>query len=216
MDLKQITLLQQQKDPSKEKSRNSPTSNHIPNTENIIEFSDQELLEKFLDPATKHYAFNLIVKQYQKKLYWHVRRILLSHDDSNDVIQNAFIKVWHKLEDFRGESMLYTWLYRVTTNEALSFLKQKKRRFIISFSDVEHEMAETLSHDPLFTGDRIQLKLQQTILKLPTQQRLVFNMKYFDAMKYEEIASILGVSIGGLKATYHHAVKKISKYIMND
>ncbi len=178
-----------------------------------LEYTDKELFEKFLDEKTRHYAFNLLVNQYQQRLYWHIRRILLDHDDTNDVIQNVFIKVWKNFENFRQDSQLYTWLYRIATNEALTFLKQKKRRAFVSFSDVEYEMADSLNNDPLFTGDKIQLKLQQAILKLPPQQRLVFNMKYFDAMKYEKISEILGVTIGALKATYHHAVKKISKYV---
>ena len=177
------------------------------------EYSDEELIEKFLDINTRHLAFNYLVNQYQQRLYWHIRRILLDHDDSNDVIQNVFIKVWKNLENFRRDSLLYTWLYRIATNEALTFLKQKKRRFIISFSDVEYEMADSLSNDPLFTGDKIQAQLQKAILKLPPRQRLVFNMKYFDGLKYEEISEILGVTVGALKATYHHAVKKISKYV---
>ncbi len=177
------------------------------------EYSDKELLEKFFDVNTRHYAFNLLVNQYQQKLYWHIRRILLDHEDTNDVIQNVFIKVWKNLETFRQDSLLYTWLYRIATNEALTFLKLKKRRALVSFSDVEYEMAASLCNDPLFTGDKIQLKLQQAIIKLPPQQRLVFNMKYFEAMKYEEISEILGVTVGALKATYHHAVKKISKYV---
>ncbi len=177
------------------------------------EYSDKELFEKFLDEKTRHYAFNLLVNQFQQRLYWHIRRILLDHDDTNDVIQNVFIKVWKNFENFRQDSQLYTWLYRIATNESLTFLKQKKRRAFVSFSDVEYEMADSLNNDPLFTGDKIQLKLQQAILKLPPQQRIVFNMKYFDAMKYEEISEILGVTIGALKATYHHAVKKISKYV---
>lgn len=177
------------------------------------EYSDNEILEKFQDENSRHYAFNLLVVQYQQRLYWHVRRILLDHEDSNDVIQNVFIKVWHNLQNFRGDSQLYTWLYRIATNEALSFLKKKKRRYFLSFNDVENEMSDSLHNDPLFTGDKIELKLQEAILKLPPQQRLVFNMKYFDAMKYEEISEILGVTVGALKATYHHAVKKISKYV---
>ncbi len=177
------------------------------------EYSDKELFEKFLDEKTRHYAFNLLVNQFQQRLYWHIRRILLDHDDTNDVIQNVFIKVWKNFENFRQDSQLYTWLYRIATNESLTFLKQKKRRAFVSFSDVEYEMADSLNNDPLFTGDKIQLKLQQAILKLPPQQRIVFNMKYFDAMKYEEISEILGVTVGALKATYHHAVKKISKYV---
>ena len=139
----------------------------------------------------------------------------MDHDDSNDVIQNVFIKVWNNLEKFRQDSQLFTWLYKIATNEALTFLKLKKRRFLISFSDMEYEMADALDNDPLFTGDKIQAKLQQALLKLPPQQRIVFNMKYFDAMKYEQISEILGITVGALKAHYHHAVKKITKYVTN-
>jgi RNA polymerase sigma-70 factor (ECF subfamily) len=215
MDLKPSTLYQQPNVPLTEKNTNSPTPDNtsLPAQKSMNEFSDSELLEKFSDENTRHYAFNLLIRQYQQKLYWHIRRILLDHDDSNDVIQNVFIKVWNGLQNFRGDSQLYTWLYRIATNEALTFLKQKKRRALISFTNVEHEMASGLTHDPLFNGNQIQKKLQEAILKLPEQQRIVFNMKYFDGMKYEEIAEILNLSVGGLKATYHHAVKKITKYV---
>ena len=178
------------------------------------EFSDQELLEKFREEGSRHYAFNLLVKKYQQRLYWHIRRIVIDHDDSNDIIQNVFIKVWKALDGFRNDSQLYTWLYRTATNESITFLNSKKKRFTISFDDVEHELSHHLASDPLFTGDKIQLKLQQAILSLPPQQRLVFNMKYFDGLKYEQIAEILNTSVGGLKANYHHAVKKIEKYIL--
>ncbi len=177
------------------------------------QFSDQELLEKFREEGSRHYAFNLLVKKYQQRLYWHIRRIVIDHEDSNDIIQNVFIKVWKALDGFRNDSQLYTWLYRIATNESITFLNQKKKRFTISFNEVEHQLAEQLVSDPLFSGDKIQLKLQQAILTLPPQQRLVFNMKYFDGLKYEEIAEILNTSVGGLKANYHHAVKKIEKYI---
>lgn len=179
------------------------------------EFNDAELLEKFRSPETRHYGFNLLVRKYQRKIYWHVRRMVLDHDDANDVTQNIFIKAWQALDNFRADSQLYTWLYRIATNETITFLNQKKKRFFISFSNVEYEMGEKLEQDPLFTGDKIQLKLQKAILTLPPQQRLVFNMKYFDNMKYEEISEILGVSVGGLKASYHHAVKKIEKFLLN-
>lgn len=177
------------------------------------ELSDQELLEKFNDEGSKHYAFNLLVKKYQQRVYWHIRRIVIDHDDANDVVQNVFIKVWKSLANFRNDSQLFTWLYRIATNEAITFLNSKKKRFTIPFSDVEHELSEKLVSDPLFTGDKIELKLQQAILKLPPQQRIVFNMKYFDGLKYEEIAKILKISVGGLKANYHHAVKKIEKFL---
>jgi RNA polymerase sigma-70 factor (ECF subfamily) len=214
MDSKPTTLQPQPKNPSGEKSRNLPTPDGVPaGNHRMNEYDDKELLEKFSDESTRHYAFNLLVIQYQQRLYWHVRRILLEHEDANDVIQNVFIKVWYNLEKFRGDAQLYTWLYRIATNEALSFLKLKKRKNFLSFSDREYEISDSLGNDPLFTGDKIEKKLQEAIQRLPTQQRLVFNMKYFDGMKYEEIGEILGLTTGGLKATYHHAVKKITKYI---
>lgn len=177
------------------------------------EHTDIDLLRQFREESTRHYAFNMLVRKYQQRLYWHIRRIVIDHEDANDIIQNVFIKVWKSLINFREDSQLYTWLYRIATNESLTFLNQKKRRFAIPFSDVEHELSNSLSSDTYFSGEKIQLKLQQAVLKLPTQQRIVFNMKYYDGMKYEEISTILGVSVGGLKASYHHAVKKIEKYL---
>jgi RNA polymerase sigma factor (sigma-70 family) len=214
MDSTQSTSSQLPKEQLKEKklSSRTPEKNSL-SSDHKMDYSEQELIDKFQDENTRHYAFKLLVTQYQQRLYWHVRRILIDHDDANDVIQNVFIKVWNNLINFRGDSQLYTWLYRIATNEAITFLNQKKRRALISFSDVEYEMASKLNTENLFNGNQIQKKLQEAILKLPAQQRLVFNMKYFDAMKYEEIAEILGLSVGGLKATYHHAVKKITKYV---
>ena len=179
----------------------------------MTEYSDHELLEQFRKEESRSYAFNLLVRKYQQRLYWHVRKIVIDHDDANDVIQNTFIKVWKSLDGFREESQLYTWLYRIATNESISFLKQKKTKFFIPFGDVEGELSNHLTHDIYFSGDRIQLKLQQAVLKLPTQQRIIFNMKYFDGLKYEEIAEILNLTVGALKASYHHAVKKIEKQI---
>ncbi len=178
------------------------------------EFTDTEILSRFRNDETKHYAFNLLMQQYQQKVYWHIRRILIDHDDSNDVVQNVFIKVWRSLDNFREDSKLFTWIYRIATNEAITFLNQKKKRFLIPLVDVEKGLADSLHQDPLFTGDKIQLILQKAILGLPRQQRIVFNMKYFEGLKYEEISEILGVSVGALKATYHHAVKKIEKYVV--
>ncbi len=179
----------------------------------LDDYTDKELLEKFRDVETQHYAFNLLVKKYSKRVYWHVRKIVIDHDDTNDVVQNTFIKVWKNLADFREDSQLFTWLYRIATNEALSFLKQKKTKFLVPFGDVEYELSNSLTTDSNFSGDKIQLKLQRAILTLPEKQRLVFNMKYFDDLKYEEIAEILNLTVGGLKASYHHAVKKIEKYL---
>lgn len=181
-----------------------------------MEYNDKELLEKFRLEESRHYAFNLLVRKYQQKLYWHIRKIVIDHDDANDVIQNVFIKVWRSLDNFREDSQLFTWLYRIATNESITFLNKKRKRFFIPLIDVENEISSKLSNDSLFSGDQIQLKLQQAILKLPTQQRIIFNMKYFDNMKYEEISAILEVSVGGLKASYHHAVKKLEKLLTSN
>ncbi|TAH42939.1 MAG: RNA polymerase sigma factor [Bacteroidetes bacterium] len=179
----------------------------------MTEFTDIELLEQFRKEETKHYAFNLLVQQYQQKVYWHIRRILIDHDDTNDVVQNVFIKIWKSLDNFREDSKLFTWIYRIATNEAITFLNQKKKRFFIPLVNVEHELANSLNSDPLFTGDDIERLLQKAILKLPTQQRIVFNMKYYEGLKYEQISEVLGVTVGALKASYHHAVKKIEKFV---
>lgn len=176
-------------------------------------YTDSELIRMFREKGKRNYAFNLIVQRYQERLYWHIRKILIDHDDTDDILQESFVKVWTALEGFREESALFTWLYRIATNEALSFLKKKKRRTMFSLSDVEHKMSENLESDEYFNGDALQLKFQKAILKLPEKQRVIFNMKYFDELKYEEIAEILGTSVGALKASYHHAVKKIEKML---
>jgi RNA polymerase sigma-70 factor (ECF subfamily) len=178
--------------------------------------SDKELLELFRKGDNKHYVFNLLVRKYQTPIYRHIRRILISHDDTNDVVQNTFLKVWQNLDKFREDSQFYTWLYRIATNEALNFLKQKRTKFLIPFISVEKQLANTLKEDPYFKGDAIQHKLQLAILQLPEKQRIVFNMKYFEGMKYEDMAEILGTSIGALKASYHIAVKKIENILTTD
>ena len=182
----------------------------------MSEIEDKELLEQFRKPESKSYAFNLLMRKYQQRIYWHTRRIVIDHDDANDIVQNVFIKVWKSLDKFREDSQLYTWLYRIATNESISFLNSKKKRFFIPIIDVEHELSNNLSSDGNFTGDKIMMKLQQAVLKLPTQQRIIFNMKYFDGLKYEEIAAILNLTTGALKASYHHAVKKIEKQLGNN
>jgi len=178
------------------------------------EYSDKQLLEMFREESSKNFAFNLIIKKYQKKLYSIIRRMLISHDDTDDVLQNTFIKMWHHLDGFKEDSQLYTWLYRVATNESLSFLKKKRTRFFVPIVDVEYKLSQSLEADQYFRGDEIQMRLQKAILKLPEKQRLVFNMKYFEALKYEEMSAILGTSVGALKASYHLAVKKIEQYVL--
>jgi RNA polymerase sigma factor (sigma-70 family) len=178
------------------------------------EYSDKELLVMFREESSKNFAFNLIIKKYQKKLYSIIRRMIISHDDTDDVLQNTFIKMWHHLDSFKEDSQLYTWLYRVATNESLTFLKKKRTKFFIPMVDVEYKLSQSLESDQYFKGDEIQLRLQKAILKLPEKQRLVFNMKYFEEMKYEDMSEILGTSVGALKASYHIAVKKIEEYVL--
>lgn len=179
----------------------------------MSEYSDKELIELLKNGDNHNYAFNLLVKKYQRQVYWHVRRLIIDHDDSNDVVQNIFIKIWKNINSFREDSQLYTWIYRISTNEALTFLKQKRTKFFIPLINVENELSEKLETDEYFKGDEIQKKLQKAILKLPEKQRVVFNMKYFDNIKYDDMSEILDTSVGALKASYHIAVKKIEKYL---
>ncbi len=175
--------------------------------------SDSEILKMFRDENSRNYAFNLLVKKYQQQLYWHLRRLVIDHDDTDDLLQNTFIKVFENLKSFREDSKLYTWIYRIATNEALAFLKSKRNKFFLPFVDVESSLSNTLIADDLFDGDEIQLKLQKAILTLPEKQRLVFNLKYYQEMKYEDMADVLGTSVGALKASFHIAVKKIEEII---
>ena len=177
---------------------------------------DKELLQQFKNPVTKEKAFTAIVKKYQEKLYWHIRRMVVDHEDANDVLQNMFIKVWKNLDNFREDSQLYTWLYRIATNESLTFLEQAKKRNTISLSgDAENHLANKLQSDKNFDGKKSEWKLQLAIQQLPEKQRAVFNLRYFNEMPYEEISKVLETSEGALKASYHHAVKKIEDYILN-
>lgn len=177
--------------------------------------SDKEILEKFAQSNTKNEAFSMLLKKYQEKLYWHIRRMVIDHDDADDLIQEVFIKVWRSLENFRSDSQLYTWLYRIATNECITFLNKKKQKNNVSLDDVDGSLADTLGSSDQFTGDQIQRKLQEAILTLPDKQRLVFNMKYFEEMKYDDMSEVLGTSVGALKASYHLAVKKIEAFIRN-
>lgn len=177
---------------------------------------DKELLEKFLNPDSRNYAYNLLVRKYQQKIYWHIRKMVIDHDDANDVTQDVFIKVWKSLENFRNDSQLFTWIYRIATNECLNFLAKKRRRFFLPIHDVENELASKLESSDMISGDEIQMKLQKAILKLPEKQRLVFNMKYYDELTYEQMSEVLGTSVGALKASYHLATKKIENFIQRD
>jgi RNA polymerase sigma-70 factor, ECF subfamily len=180
-----------------------------------METDDRQLIAELRQENTRDLAFHRLVKTYQERLYWHIRKIVLSHDDTDDVLQNTFLKVWKSIDSFREESKLYTWLYRIATNEAITFLNSKKRRNLLPLNDVSDYLMENLTSDPYFEGDQLQMKLQQAILRLPEKQRIVFNMKYFDDMKYEEMSQVLDTSVGALKASYHHATKKIEEFIKN-
>ena len=174
------------------------------------------LVKELKEKATQSKAFEQLVDTYKQRLYWHIRRIVLDHDDSDDVLQNTFIKVFRNIESFKGDSKLYSWMYRIATNEALQFLKSKSRKLGVSNLELQDKMVESLRADVYFEGDAIQLKLQHAIAGLPERQKLVFNMKYFEAMKYEEISEILDTSVGALKASYHLAVKKIESQLRQD
>ncbi len=181
----------------------------------MAQVDDKTILELFKDEKTRNAALTHLISKYQQRLYWHIRKIVISHDDSDDVLQNTFIKIWKGLENFKEESQLYTWLYRIATNEALTLLRQKQKMQTSSIHPIEYELSKNLESDEYFTGDEIQLKLQQAILTLPEKQRLVFNMRYYDETPYEEMSQILDTSVGALKASYHIAAKKIEELLVN-
>jgi RNA polymerase sigma-70 factor (ECF subfamily) len=176
---------------------------------------DSELLVQFRNPATKESAYTSIIRKYQEKLYWHVRRMVIEHEDANDVLQNVFIRVWNALENFREDSQLYTWLYRIATNESLTFLEQQKKRSSVPLGDVESGLENKIKADKDFDASKLEWKLQLAIQQLPEKQRIVFSLRYYDEMPYEEMSKVLETSEGALKASYHHAVKKIEDYILN-
>jgi len=178
-----------------------------------MQIEDRELLQQFRQPETKESAFTAIIKKYQEKLYWHIRRMVIDHDDANDVLQNVFIKVWNGLGNFREDSQLYTWLYRIATNESLTFIEQQKKKAAVSLSDVETGLANKVIADSNFDPNRLEWKLQLAIQQLPEKQKIVFNLRYYDEMPYEEMSRVLDTSEGALKASYHHAVKKIEEFI---
>ncbi len=180
-----------------------------------VQQEDIELLFQFKNAETKESAFTSILKKYQEKLYWHIRRMVIDHDDANDVLQNMFIKVWKGLENFREDSQLYTWLYRIATNECLTFIEQQKKRSSVSLSDVGTGLENKLKADTNFDANRLEWKLQLGIQQLPEKQRVVFNLRYYDEMPYEEMSRVLKTSEGALKASYHHAAKKIEEFILN-
>ncbi|MBI2284617.1 MAG: sigma-70 family RNA polymerase sigma factor [Bacteroidetes bacterium] len=176
---------------------------------------DKELLFQFHQTATKEKAFTAIIKKYQEKLYWHVRRLVVEHDDANDVLQNVFIKVWKGLENFREDSQLYTWLYRIATNEGLTFLEQQKKRGTVSLDTEEAGLSNKVRSDSNFDANKLEWRLQVAIQKKKEKQRVVFNLRYYDEMPYQEMSRVLDTSEGALKASYHHAARKIEEFIRN-
>lgn len=170
---------------------------------------DNIVIKELKSSTTQERAFKMLVEHYKERLYWHIRRIVLDHDDTDDVLQNTFIKVYRNIQSFKEDSAIYTWMYRIATNEALSFLQKRAKFYGTTNNELQQRMMENLKADVYFDGDEIQMKLQRAIATLPEKQRLVFNMKYFEELKYEDMASILDTSVGALKASYHHAVKKI-------
>jgi RNA polymerase sigma-70 factor (ECF subfamily) len=177
--------------------------------------ADEAIVSGFKVSETKELAYTSLVKKYQEKLYWHIRRMVVAHEDTNDVLQNTLIKVWKGLENFRADSQLFTWLYRIATNECLSFLAQQKRKSSDSFEDIAEVYSNKVKSDPEFDANRLEWKLQLAIQHLPEKQKIVFNLRYYDEMSYQEMSKVLGTSEGALKASYHHAAKKIEAFIIN-
>ena len=180
------------------------------------ETSDNQILSLLQHPSKIEEGFRLLLQQYQERLYWHIRRLVTHHEDANDVLQNVLIKVYRNIGKYEGKSKLYTWLYRIATNESLTFLSKKKNKITLSLEEELNNLANTLKADKFFDGNAAQVKLQQAMVGLPQKQKLVFTLRYHEGLSYKEIASILDTSEGGLKASYHHAVKKIEQYILGN
>lgn len=176
-------------------------------------YNEREVLALLRDERTQRQGFEKVVARYSEQLYWQIRRMVISHDDANDLLQNTFVKAWLNLDYFRAEAQIFTWLYRIAVNECLTFLNKQRAQATVSLDNPEAQMVERLEGDAYFSGDEIQKTLQKALLTLPEKQRLVFNMKYYQEMKYEEMSEILGTSVGALKASYHHAVKKIENFL---
>lgn len=174
---------------------------------------ESQLIQQLKDERTQEIAFRELMSQYKERLYWHIRKMVISHDDTDDVLQNTFVKVYRNIANFKAESKLYSWMYRIATNEAITFINKRAKERKVDISDMQYQLAENLESDVYFDGNEIQLKLQKAVARLPQKQQLVFNMKYFDDLKYKEISEILETSVGSLKASYHHAVKKIENIL---
>jgi len=175
--------------------------------------SEKRLVRALQNPKTQDKAFRELMTLYKERLYWHIRNIVKTHDDTDDVLQNTFVKVYRNISKFKGDSKLYSWLYRIATNESITHINKIAKRQQINVEDVQHQLADSLHADSHYSGDEIQAKLQMALVKLPQKQQLVFNMKYYEDMKYTDISAVLGTSVGALKASYYHAVKKIENYL---
>jgi len=178
--------------------------------------AENTLIAQLKDPLTQEQAFRTLMSQYKERLYWHIRKIVISHDDADDVLQNTFIKVYRNINNFKAESKLYSWMYRIATNESITFINKRAKQNNVDVNEMQYKLVESLEADVYFDGDEIQLQLQKAIAILPQKQQLVFNMKYFDDMKYKDISEVLDTSVGALKASYHHAVKKIENFLTDD
>jgi RNA polymerase sigma-70 factor (ECF subfamily) len=181
-----------------------------------LELQEVTFLEQLKNIETQEKAFIELIRRYKERLYWHIRKIVILHDDADDVLQNTFVKVFKNIDNFKGNSKLFSWMYRIATNEAISYLKIKAKLNLISDEELQGQLVNNLYADEYFNGDDIQLKFQKALATLPHKQRIVFNMKYFDNMKYKDISEILETSVGGLKASYHHARKKIEAYLLDE
>ncbi|WP_037373449.1 RNA polymerase sigma factor [Salinimicrobium xinjiangense] len=178
--------------------------------------SEEKLVHQLQDPKSRNEAFRELLHLYQERLYWQIRNIVKDHDDTDDVLQNTFIKIFRNIEKFKGESQLFSWMYRIATNEAISFINSRAKKQQVTSEELQQQIIDNLENDVYFEGDEIQLKLQKAIASLPDKQQQVFNMKYFQELKYKEISNILGTSEGALKASYHHATKKIEEFLKSN
>ncbi|MCF6128903.1 RNA polymerase sigma factor [Flavobacterium sp. AS60] len=177
---------------------------------------EKDFIQELLNPKTQNAAFQKLLRDYQRPLYNHIRNIVLNHDDADDVLQNTFVKVFQHLKNFKGESKLFSWMYRIATNEAITFINQKAKRNGMTSEALQTKIVDNLKADIYFDGNEMQIKLQKAIAQLPEKQQLVFKMKYYEELKYEELSEILGTSVGALKASYHHAVKKIEDFVKSN
>lgn len=177
---------------------------------------EKVLIEQLKDPRTRDSSYTKLVSAHKERLYWHIRKIVLTHEDADDVLQNTFLKIFKHIDGFKVNSKLYSWMYRIATNESINLLNSKAKKMHIDMQTLQEQRVDSLTADPYFDGDDIQLKLQKAIVSLPQKQQLVFNMRYFDELKYDEMADILDTSVGALKASYHHAKKKIEMFLLNE